>query len=209
MTATTPGRRPNLPAAVHRLRSAIDRLITPTTGYQNNAYIEAPGLYTQLKDAVELGQQSNTGSGRGSKSRPPFWTDAAVQLHNIDLMIKVWCRSAGTTVVKLRTLSAKTWTVEDTDEVRRKAGIINAWADDIDTLLNQSHVQYISAACPCCGAATAQKRDSAGELIRSPALQVIAEYGCTCQQCGYFWAPDKYIDLCQQLGLPLPAGVLE
>ncbi|WP_328360988.1 hypothetical protein OG976_09435 [Mycobacterium sp. NBC_00419] len=46
-------------------------------------------LYTQLKEAVELGQQSNTGSGRGSKSRPPFWTDAAVQLHNIDLMIKV------------------------------------------------------------------------------------------------------------------------
>ncbi|AQT81978.1 hypothetical protein B1R94_26045 [Mycolicibacterium litorale] len=205
-----PARKPNLPAALYRLRTAIDRLVKPTMAYENNTYIEAPGLYVQLKTAVVFGQQSNAGGGGGSKSRPPFWVDAAEQLNNIDLMVNVWpTGSAGSTVQQLRALAAKTWTVEDTDKVRKLAGIINAWADDINTLLNHDHIKHITAPCPACGAETVQKRDSAGELIRSPALQVITEQGCTCQQCGYYWAPDKYIELAKELGIGLPEGVLE
>lgn len=201
-------RKPNLPGAIRQLRAAIGRLIEPTIAYANNTYIEAPGLYVQLVDTV-AGQQGSGNRGI-ARSLPPVWVDAADQINNIDLMVNVWpTGAAGNTVTQLRALAAKTWTVEQTRQVRRLAGIVNAWADDIDALLNREHVKYITAACPACNTETVQHRDSAGELVRAPALQVVTEQGCTCQHCGHYWAPNKYIDLCRDLGFPLPAGVLE
>lgn len=215
-------RRPNLRAAIERLRAAVGRLVNPADNYLNNTYIRVPGLYLQLFDAVHLDPQSNAGQGGGGKSRPPMWTDAADQLNNIDMMVGIWpTGSAGNTIAQLKALAAKTWTVEQTNQVKRLAGIINAWADDITTLLNHDHVKYIyaldsdgnkqrvPASCPNCGVSTVQKRDSGGEVVRSPALQVITEQGATCQECSEFWPPERYVDLCKQLGFPLPAGVLE
>lgn len=210
MTAPEPARRkPNLPHAIRELRAAIHRLTETSTGYTNNRYIEAPGLYRQLVDAVH-GQQSNGGTGGGSKSRPPFWTDAADQLHNIDLMVNVWpTDSTGSTVTQLRALAAKTWTVEQTRQVRRLAGIITAWADDIETLLNQPGRRYLhSVPCPACGAETVHHRDSGGEMVREPALKIAVD-GCICLSCHHVWAPDKFMFLAEVLGFERPAGVLE
>lgn len=207
---TQPARKPkpHLPSAIHQLRAAVARLTEPTQAYINSRYIEIPGLYQQLTAAVH-GQQSNAGNGGGSRSRPPFWTDAVDQLHNIDLMVNVWpTDSAGNTLTQLRALANKTWTVEDTKQVRRLAGIINAWANDIETLLAGTHSKHISAPCPACAAETIQHYDSGGELVRAPALQ-ITKYGCTCQNCKHTWSPDQYLLLAEVLGCERPAGVLE
>ena len=40
-------------AAVNDLRTAVDRMITPTRSYLNNTYIEVPSLYRQLVDALD------------------------------------------------------------------------------------------------------------------------------------------------------------
>lgn len=203
-------------AEINELRAAIHRLVAPSPSYINNTYIEASGLYVQLRDAV-LGEQSNAGGGGGGKSRPPFWTDAADQLNNIDLMVGVWPTGrAGSTIAQLRALGAKDWQPEQIRQVRTLAGIINAWAEDIIRLLNYEHVRYIPAqngdrgfaACPACGQTHVERRDSAGERISSPALQLKPDTGCSCQSCGHFWAPNKFIDLAKELGR-LPAGVLE
>lgn len=219
---TTPHHQPRraatfaLIAEINALRAAINRLVSPSPSYINNTYIESSGLYVQLREAV-LGEQSNAGGGGGGKSRPPFWTDAADQLNNIDLMVGVWPTGrAGNTVVQLRALGARDWQPEQIRQVRMLTGIINAWADDIVRLLNYEHVRYIPAqngehgfaACPACGATQVERRDTAGDRINSPALQLNPETGCTCQSCGHFWAPNKFIDLAKELGR-LPAGVLE
>jgi hypothetical protein len=63
--------------------------------------------------------------------------------------------------------------------------------------------------CLACGAITVYRRDSAGELVRQPALQIVAEAGCSSIDRRYTWAPSHYLHLCRVLGLELPAGVLE
>lgn len=206
--AEQPRRKPNLPHAIRELRTAIHRLTEPTSGYENSRYIEAPGLYMQLHAAVYGRDKSNTGGG-GSKSRLPFWTDAFDQLRNIDLMVNVWpTDSTGSTLTQLRSLAAKTWTVEQTRQVRRLAGIITAWADDIETLLNQPGRKYLrSVPCPACGAETVHHRDSAGEMVREPALKISIN-GCRCLSCEHVWAPDKFMFLAEVLGFERPAGVL-
>ena len=47
------------------------------------------------------------------------------------------------------------------------------------------------------------------EHVRVPALQIIAEQGCTCLVCRACWTPDRYLLLCRVLGYSLPDGVLE
>ena len=200
-------RKPNLPNAIRELRDAIDRLIKPSPSYLNNTYIEAPGLYRQLHAALDSYRDNAASSV--ARSRPPMWIEAAEQLNNIDLMINIWdTGSAGSTVAQLRSMANKNWTPEDVKEIRRKAGIINAWADDIQTLLNHEHTRHLTAACPACGTETIQHRDSAGELVRSPALQLTIETGCTCQACGYHWAPNQFVELATDLGIPSPEGVV-
>ena len=62
--------------------------------------------------------------------------------------------------------------------------------------------------CPACNATAVYRRNSAGENVRVPALQIIAEQGCTCLVCHASWTPDRYLLLCRVLGFDLPRGVL-
>lgn len=204
----TTERKPSLPYAIRQLRQAIHRMTEPTRTYENNTYLEADSLYRQLQTAVH-GQQSQTGTGSGAKSKLPFWVDAADQLHNIDLMINIWpTGTPGDSIRQLHALAAKTWTVDDSHRVRRLASIIDAWCDDIETLLSDEHGKHVSAACPACGAESVLHRDSAGELIRSPALTISATTGCTCRNCETYWAPERFMLLAEVLGLDPPEGVM-
>jgi hypothetical protein len=47
------------------------------------------------------------------------------------------------------------------------------------------------------------------KLVRVPALQIVADRGCTCQVCYHVWPPDLYTHLARVLGCGLPQGVLE
>jgi hypothetical protein len=43
-----------------------------------------------------------------------------------------------------------------------------------------------------------------------PALQIVADAGCTCQACKkHTWLPQHYLLLCRVLGFDTPEGVLE
>ena len=210
MSDTKPAKMPYwLTAAIQDLQAAVHRLVEPTDSYINNTFIRIPGLYAQLQTAL-AGQQGNRNGGV-ARSLPTVWVDALEQLDTIDFMLDIWTRTRGDTATQLRSLATRHWTGNDVRKIRRFADIINAWADDLTKILNHDHVRYLSAPCPACGAATVQKQDSAGEYIRSPALQISVEAGCTCQneECGYYWAPERFIDLCKAIGMPLPAGVLE
>lgn len=206
-----------LTAAIQDLQAAVHRMAEPTDSYINNTFIRIPGLYDQMRTAL-AGQQGNRNRGV-ARSLPTVWLDAVEQLDNIDFMLDVWTRTTidiwtrpgGDTVTQLRALADHHWTRGDVDKIRTFTNIINAWADDFTKMLNHDHDRYLTAPCPVCRAATVQKQDSAGEYIRIPALQINVETGCTCQneECGYYWAPNRFIDLCKELGMPLPAGVLE
>jgi uncharacterized protein with PIN domain len=67
----------------------------------------------------------------------------------------------------------------------------------IDALVNPQSIKTVSAPCPNCNSRFIYRRDSAGESVRQPALQIIAEVGCTCQACGAFWAPGSHLLLCR------------
>ena len=66
----------------------------------------------------------------------------------------------------------------------------------------------LSAPCPAYSATSVFRRDSAGERVRMPALQIITNLGCTCQACRYTWSPEYYLHLARVLGLDAPAGVI-
>ncbi len=49
--------------------------------------------------------------------------------------------------------------------------------------------------CLAYGHKTALRRESAGELVRVPASQIVDEIGCTCVVCHAHWAPSHYLHL--------------
>jgi hypothetical protein len=79
----------------------------------------------------------------------------------------------------------------------------------IDALVNPQSIKTVSAPCPNCNSRFIYRRDSAGESVRQPALQIIADQGCTCQSCRYCRPPERYLLLCRVLGFEMPEGVLE
>ena len=202
-----PDQKPWMLAAIADLRTAIDRLLTPTPSYLNNTFNTIPGLYDQLVTSLAGLQGSRNGSH--ARSLPPVWVDAVEQHQNIDMMIGIWTGIPGR--AGLRQLAREAWTPNRIRELRRKTSIVNAWADDIDQLLNHDHVRPLNAPCPACGTETVHVRDSAGEYVRTAALQISVHTGCTCQnpECNQYWAPEMFVELCKELGMALPAGVLE
>ena len=61
-------------------------------------------------------------------------------------------------------------------------------ADDHQVSLNVVSVQLGEDAS---NATHVYRRDAAGEMVRMPALQIVADTGCTCQACKHTWLPVK------------------
>lgn len=203
-----PARKMSLIFAVNDLRAVVDRMIKPATSYINNQYIEIPGLYQQIVDA--LAGEQGAGTSGIAKSRPPFWTDAAEKKFEFDLIVEFNLPNytgARTIAARLWALAQHQWAVEQVHDVHRITGILKAWADDFDALLNNRHVLHIAAACPACGTATVNRYSKSGELVRDTAI-IATEFGAVCQECGYSWGPEQFVKLAKQLG-SLPKGVLE
>lgn len=200
----------NLPAALNNLTHAVTALTEPRPQLVDGRLLKQPSWYMQLWDAVS-GEQSNTGGGGGSKSRPPFWTDAFDTLNEIDTAVAVWQPAyTGTppTVGRLHTLQAHKWRPQDVRAITQITAALQAWVITIETLLNPQPKWTLPNPCPACGTTTIHRRDGAGEMVRQPALQ-IGPNGCTCQHCRYTWAPAYFTHLAAVLGFALPAGVLE
>ena len=197
----------NIVAARTKLERAVRRLCAPQTCVHYDQVLSAPSLYEMLAAGLTA-RQGDTRTP--AQSLPPLWIDATQLLTEIDAEVRGWLpRTKATTPQRLTNLSDTAWRPQDYEQVTRMARRLTGWCDNIVQLFDPEHRKYISAPCPSCGKATVYKRDSAGDIVRQPALTVVAHVGCTCQHCDAHWSPDRYLFLCRLLGFELPAGVLE
>lgn len=205
---TTPNEDGNLKPALAAFRAAVTDLCDQTPTLHHSSLIRADSLYWQLECAVG-GNQPGPGTG-ASKSRPPIWTDALDLKQAIDTGVSEWC-SGTNTPSKLRWLANAKWRPQDTALLEKRTNTIAEWCDRIEELFNPPHVKHLSAPCPACGATHAYRKDpdEPDKRIRVPALQIIAERGCTCVVCHATWEPTHYLHLCRVMGYDLPEGVLE
>lgn len=218
MTSPEPIEDGNLPEARRQLDYAISTLIDPKPQYTEAeaGTVWLDPLYTQLQDALPGEKQHRSGVPR---SQAPLWVDAVDLLREIDTKVTEWeppwppipgdlTDPPAPTVLRLRVIQARTWRPQDTTTINTITATITTWTERITTLLTDTHVKTLSAPCPACDKQTIYRRDSAGELVRQPALQ-ITTMGCICQACRTTWSPDLYLHLARVLGYDLPAGVLE
>lgn len=248
-----------LVSAASELHDALHTLINPHIEYRDNTELHASSTYATLRTAVH-GDQANTGNGGGTKSRPPFWTDAHDLLNEIDTEVATWHRDHSSIVYqvnicaqrqqlnwaakdwpqptrtahvqpwnwtaliaydqlnpepptsterRLRLIAARNFRPDDIAAIVKITNTLTTWTARINALLEPEHIKHVSAPCPACGATTIHRKDSAGEIVRQPALQIITDQGCTCLRCRAHWAPEYYLHLSRVLGFDLPAGILE
>jgi predicted RNA-binding Zn-ribbon protein involved in translation (DUF1610 family) len=196
----------NIVHAKIKLSRAIQRLTEPRPGVYHDCTLYAPSLYSCLKSDL-AGTQGDTRTP--AKSLPPIWLDASMLLTDIDIQAVKWFPSAMDTTDRLQRLTVKAWRPQDTDHVRDITRTVNSWCESIINLLDPESQKFISAPCPSCGKGIVYRRDSAGDEVRQPALKLVVSQGCTCQACGAYWAPEKFMFLGRLLGYEMPEGVLE
>lgn len=207
----------NLPEARRELGNAISTLIDPKPHHDNETdttrWVES--LYIQLIEEVP-GQQ---GTGHGvPRSIPPLCLDAADLLNEIDTAVACWeprpqldasnDNPPPITVIRLTTIEKRRWRPQDVNGINQIISNINSWVASIKQLLTPQRHWTLPNPCPACDTAVVYRKDSAGELVRQPALQ-IGPNGCECQRCHNKWAPEYFSHLARTLGYQLPPGVLE
>jgi len=121
-------------------------------------------------------------------------------------------------VLRLKTLTARKWKVEDAKDVDRIAADLEAHTKKAQELLSGQSIRYIYepdthnlVACPTCGHRYVYKRDSSGQNVRQPALQILASGTTQCmnRQCQAEWGPERMAFLGRMLGFENKSGVLE
>lgn len=195
----------NIQAARKKLQDAVERLLERRPWQHRDGTVYAPSLYFCLVSDL-AGTQGDTRTP--AKSLPPVWIDAVQLRQDIDAQVHQWVTMPGTTPWRLNILKVKSWRPQDTDKVTDMARTINGWCQSITSMLDPESRKYIKEPCPRCGRDVVWRKDSAGETVRTPALEIRANIGCSCQACGAFWEPSKYLFLCTLLGFDLPEGVL-
>lgn len=192
--------------AVGRLEKAVDRFTQPKVAIMQNHLRHAPSLYDQLRGDLP-GTQGDTHTP--AKSIPPLWIDAVDLLGTIDRTVQSWNPKPSTTPQRLNGLVAQKWRPQDTNKVDAMATKVDSWTVQAIALLEPTATKTISAPCPQCNQSTVYRRDSAGDMVRRPALQLVAHLGCTCQACKSHWPPSQYMWLTTLLGLDSPEGVCD
>ena len=194
----------NILAAKRRLSLAVRDLCDPIPDGTGRHW--APPLLEQLRAELPGSQGDTKSPGR---SLPPLWVDSLQLLTEIDGKARIWHPEPGSTIYRLQSAADKAWRPQDTDLVKVMARTVQGWTVQIRGLLDPVPQQSVSAACPCCGRRWIYRKDSAGEMVRQPALRISATVGCICQGCEATWTPDRYLFLVKLLGFELPEGVLE
>lgn len=186
----------NLPAALRALEDAVHALCGTQSSYLDNRVVYGPSRYMMLRDAV-TGEQSNSGGGGGSKSRPPFWTDAFDVLAEVDTAVECWqpaFTGVPPTVGRLTCITKRPWRPQDCRQIEQITTAVQAWVVQIEELLNPKPRWTLPYACPNCGADEVWRPDSTGVPVRQHALQLSTE-GCTCAKCRANWPPGRFLFL--------------
>jgi len=207
----------NIVAARGALDRSIRALIAPRPAVYHDSTMYAPSLYHQLS-AELAGRQGDNRTP--AKSLPPVHIDAVQLKYDIDRQTAAWVPKPGDTPQRLEILSVQLWRPQDTKQVYDMSRMLRGWCDRIVHLLDPTAVMSLSTRCPecglnhavpcpSCGRTHVYGRDPAGEVVRQPALQLVANVGCTCRHCEAHWSPDRYLFLSKLLGFDMPEGVLE
>ena len=214
MTAQ-PAEDGNLPYALQKLGEAISALIDPKPIHHNNTLGWADSLYDQLTDEIP-GSQGN--ASRVPQSSPPLCIDAAELKHEIDTAIAAWepkplidasqNQPPPISIIRLQIIEKRAWRPQDVKSIEQITNNLLAWCEAIKTLLNPQPRWHLPNPCPACDTAIIYRKNSAGETVRQPALQ-IGPAGCVCQKCHHEWGPQLFQHLANVLGYKLPEGVLE
>lgn len=197
-----------LPGALTKLRDAVSQLIDPRPEIVDGKKFYTPSLYRQLTDDI-AGQQGQTHSP--PRSLPLIWCEAFDCLHEIDTTISAWQPAGADTPGRLHLIETRWVTTgrpQDVNSINQITGCVNAWVGSIKKLLFENHTKTLSAPCPRCHETTAYHRDSTGEVVRGPSLQLTKD-GCTCMNCRTTWDPEHFEHLARVIGCDLPNGVLE
>lgn len=196
----------NIMAAKVKLKRAVDRLIEKRPVVYYDTTLFQPSLYACLVSDIS-GTQGDTRTP--AKSLPPIWIDASMLLTEIDRKAKTWYPKPGDTKHRLQSVCFQPWRPQDTDHVKEITRTVNSWCETIINLIEPEDRKYISgAACPACGRDIVYRRDSAGDMVRQPALKMVVNQGCTCQHCDASWQPEQYLFLGRLLGYGTPDGVV-
>ena len=202
----------NIQAARKRFDAAVERLTSPRTLVHYGHVLAGPSLWEWLGSDPATGSDTRV----PPSSVPPMWLDPVLLRMEITAQVGQWARQAEIRLTKrgdvpdgLNRLAARGWRPQDTKQVTGMGRVVDGWCDQITSMFDPDGRKFIEAACPSCGTRMVHRPDSAGEIVRQPALVVVANVGATCQRCGATWSPDRYLFLCRLLGFELPAGVLE
>jgi hypothetical protein len=204
----------NLPEARRRLGDAVAKLCDPQATMVDEAVHWLDSLYVQLRESLPGDQ----GQGHGvARSLPNIWLDACDLLSEIDTAVAIWepkvvidvsVEPPPMTVIRLRALEKRGWRPQDVRSIDQISGNLESWVGNIRQLLTPTPKWSLPNPCPACGTKQVYRKDSAGDLVRQPALQIGA-MGCECMRCHHMWAPQYFQHLASVLNYPLPEGVLE
>lgn len=196
----------DLPGVRQAFRDAIQALIgrTRTLIARDDGTTEpawADPLLDQLRDYV-AGAQGSGSSGAFHRSMPPVVLDAVDLSDQINRSVKTWVSPiyVSDTLGRLEWMEQQQWRPQDVPRLRDRTADLTWWAARIRELLDPPRRWTIPAPCPQCDTSTVYRKDSAGETVRQPALQIGA-YGCECQHCRQFWPPEHFGILAAAIGI--------
>lgn len=212
---TQPEEDGNLPAALTKLGDAISALVDPKPQTVEDTICWVDSLYDQLCEEIP-GSQGNR--SRVPQSSPPLCIDAAELKAEIDTAVACWeprppidasvDDPPPLTVLRLQCIEKRGWRPQDVHGIDQITGNLVSWCEDIQALLNPPPRWHLPNKCPACDVAIVYRKNSSGETVRQPALQIGAS-GCVCQNCRHEWGPQLFQHLAAVLGYELPSGVLE
>ena len=195
-----------LPGAVDRLHAAVGALVDPIKRMAPGGVQVAPSLLEQLRQEVPASVGERAGRSHG-KSIPPIWADALDVVREIDDAVSAWQPDGCDTPARLSALASRRWRPEDVKGIDQIVSAVEAWSQAIRDLLDPPRRWTLPNPCPACNTAVVYRKDSSGETVRQPALQ-IGPNGCECAKCHTAWTPDKFVFLARLLGT-VPGNVLE
>ena len=205
----------DLPSTLDAFSDAIRALCAPQTTVLGGRTMVTVSRWWQLQGA-KAGEQVNGGGGGGDKSQPPCWLDAIDLAVRVERGIESWGRRRNLwhpgsdcgTPGRLYVLEETLWRPQDCHALAALTKKLVEWTVAIDELLDPPRRWTLPAACPAtgCGKAFVYRRDSGGDMVRQPALQIGPE-GCVCGACHAKWPPDQFVWLAGLIGA-VPDSVL-
>ena len=212
---TQPAPDGDLPGTLRHLGDAVSRLVDPKPQTVGGSIHWAESFYQQLCDAIPGTQGTRSAVPQSS---PPLNLDASELKQEIDSGAARWIpkphidgadiNPPWITVLRLHELEKQKLRPQDCSLLESMTERISGWVVQIHRLLYPEPQWTLPNCCPACNVAVVHRRNSAGEVVRQPALQIGAN-GCKCLSCHAEWGPALFQHLANVLGYELPTGVLE